>query len=158
MATVDVKITEFLAQPRIAVAGVSRTSKDAANNIYRRLKGRGYQVFPVNPNAQAVEGDRCFPTLTSIPGGVDGVVIVTRPQITDEIVRQCPAAGVRRAWMHRSLVHGGSSVSPDAVAFCEANGISVIAGGCPLMYGKTADTGHRCMRWIMQFSGGLPQS
>ena len=155
MSTVDLKVSEFLAQPRIAVAGVSRTREDAANLIYRRLKARGYQVFPVNPKAQTVEGDPCYPNLAAIPGGVDGAVIVTRPQAADEIVRQCPAAGVRRVWMHRSMVHGGSSVSPDAVAFCEAHGISVIAGGCPLMYGKTSDFGHRCMRWMMQFTGGL---
>lgn len=105
MSTLDAKVTEFLAQPRIAVAGVSRTRQDAANSIYRRLKARGYQAFPVNPKAQTVEGDRCFPDLASIPGGVGGVVIVTRPQISDEIVRQCPAAGVHRVWMHRSLVH-----------------------------------------------------
>ncbi len=55
-------------------------------------------MFPVNPNAERVEGDPCFPDLQSIPGGVDGVVIVTRPQLTEEIVRQCPAAGVKRVW------------------------------------------------------------
>lgn len=158
MSTVDARIKEFLDQSRIAVAGVSRTRQDAANLIYRRFKALGYQVFPVNPNAQTVEGDPCYPNLAAIPGGVEGVVIATRPQIADEIVRQCPAAGVRTVWMHQSMAHGGRSVSLEAVAFCEANGISVIAGGCPLMYGRTSDFGHRCMRWMMRFTGGLPAS
>ncbi len=147
--TVGERVKDFLAQDRIAVAGVSRTRQDAANLIYRRLRSRGYQVFPVNPNATAVEGDRCYPDLNSIPGGVGGVVIVTRPEITETIVRQCPDAGVRRVWMHRSLVHGGSSVSAAAVEFCRGHGITAIVGGCPLMYGKTADFGHKCMRWFM---------
>lgn|SRR5574341_30912 len=155
MTTLAAKADLFLAQSRIAVAGVSRTKSDAANLIYRRLKGRGYQVFPVNPNATRVEGDACYPSLGAIPGGVSAVVIVTRPQITEEIVRQCPGAGVRHVWMHRSLVHSGSSVADAAVEFCEAQGINVIPGGCPLMFGRTADVGHRCMRWIMRVSGRL---
>jgi predicted CoA-binding protein len=144
----------FLTQPRIAVAGVSRTRQDAANLIYRRLKAGGYQVFAVNPHAATVEGDACYPSVGAIPGGVRAVVIVTRPEQTEEIVRQCPQAGVTHVWMHRSLAHG-HSVSPEALAFCEAHGIEVVAGGCPLMFGKTADLGHRCMRWLMRVSGRL---
>lgn len=155
MATLAAKAELFLAQPRIAVAGVSRTRQDAANLIYRRLKARGYQVFPVNPHASEVEGDACYPSLATIPGGVSAVVIVTRPSLAEEIVRQCPGSGVKRVWLHRSLVHGGGSVSDEAVAFCEAHGINVIPGGYPLMFGKTADFGHRCMRWFMRASGRL---
>jgi len=155
MTTLAQKAELFLGQSRIAVAGVSRTKSDAANLIYRRLKARGYQVVPVNPNASQVEGDACSPRLAAITGGVSAVVIVTRPQIAEEIVRQCPGAGVRHVWMHRSLVHGGSSVSDEAVEFCETHGINVIPGGCPLMFGRTADVGHRCMRWIMRVSGRL---
>ena len=154
MTTLAERAGLFLAQPRVAVAGVSRMRQDAANLIYRRLKARGYQVYPVNPNASTVEGDSCYPALAAIPGGVTAVVIVTRPSVTEEIVRQCPDAGVTHVWMHRSLAHG-DSVSADAVAFCEARGINVIPGGCPLMFGQTSDFGHRCMRWVMRISGRL---
>jgi predicted CoA-binding protein len=156
MTTLEGAVQDFLAQQRIAVAGVSRTRQTTGNLIYRRLRDRGYQVFPVNPNADEGEGDRCFPDLASIPGGVGGVVIVTRPAVSEAIVRQCPGAGVRRVWMHQSLAHGGTSVSAAATEFCRVNGITVIAGGCPLMFGKTSDFGHRCMRWIMRLTGGLP--
>jgi predicted CoA-binding protein len=151
------KVADFLAQPRIAVAGVSRTKQEAANLIYRRLKSSGVQVVPINPNAESFEGDRCYPDLRSVPGGVDGVVIVTRPETTLAIVRQCPEAGVRRVWMHQSMMRAGTSVSPAAVEFCEQHGITVIAGACPLMFGKTADFGHRCMRWVLGVTGGLPR-
>ncbi len=155
MSTLGARVNDFLAQRRIAVAGVSRTKQDAANLIYRRLKSRGYQVFPINPNAERVEGDPCFPDLQAIPGGVDGVVIVTRPELTEQIVRQCPVAGVKRVWMHQSMVHG-ASVSEAAAEFCRGNGITVIAGACPLMFGQTADFGHKCMRWMMGLTGRLP--
>jgi uncharacterized protein len=61
----------FLACKRVAVTGVSRTPRThGSNNVYRRLRERGYQVFAVNPNTGQVEGDRCYSDLASIPGGV----------------------------------------------------------------------------------------
>jgi uncharacterized protein len=67
------------------------------------LKKTGHEVFPVNPHMQTFEGDRCYPDLQSIPGGVDGVVIVTRPETAEQIVHDCSDAGVRRVWMHQSM-------------------------------------------------------
>jgi predicted CoA-binding protein len=156
-STLDARVDDLLAQKRIAVAGVSRDESHhpVGNLIYRRLKKTGHDVFPVNPHMQTCEGDRCYPDLQSIPGGVDGVVIVTRPQVTERIVRDCTDAGVRRVWMHQS-VGTGSSVSEKAVDYCYEHEVSVIAGACPMMYGTDVDFGHRCMRLILKITGGLP--
>jgi predicted CoA-binding protein len=153
----ETKVHDFLNQKRIAVAGVSRDKRNhpAGHLIYQRLKKSGHEVFPVNPHMQTFEGNRCYPDLQSIPGGVDGVVIVTRPEVTEHIVHQCADAGVRRVWMHRSIGKG-SSVSPEAVEYCRQRDISVIAGGCPMMYGDNVDFGHTCIRWILRLTGGLP--
>jgi predicted CoA-binding protein len=156
MTTLQVAAEDFLAQRRIAVAGVSATRELTGNSIYKRFKDRGYEVFAVNPHAKTVHGDACYPDLKSISGGVDGVVIVTRPELAESIVRQCPEAGVKRVWLHQSMVHG-SSVSDAATTFCREHDISVIACGCPLMFGKTADFGHQCMRFFMEITGGLPK-
>jgi len=155
--SLDTKVQDFLAQKRIAVVGVSRdhSHHPVGNLIYRRLTGMGHTVFPVNPHMQSFEGSPCYPDLKSIPGGVDAVMIITRPEVTEEIVRQCQEAGIRRVWMHQSLGKG-TSVSPEAVAYCQQHGISVIAGACPMMYGPGADFGHRSMRWVLGLTGGLP--
>jgi predicted CoA-binding protein len=155
--TLDAKVHDFLAQKRLAVAGVSRDDNrhPTGNLIYRRLKSTGHEVFAVNPHMQTFDGDRCYPDVRSIPGGVDGVVIVTRPEVTDRIVHDCGDAGVRRVWMHQSIGNA-SSVSPDAVEYCTQRDITVIAGACPMMYGPGVDFGHTCMRWFLKFSGGLP--
>src|SRR6476620_3338407 len=96
--TLDTKVHDFLGQKRIAVAGVSRNKSDhpVGNLIYRRLKNTGHDVFAVNPHMQTFEGDRFYPDLQSIPGGVDVVVIISRPATTERIVRDCQEAGVRR--------------------------------------------------------------
>jgi predicted CoA-binding protein len=155
--SLDERVRDFLAQKRIAVTGVSVKRELTGNFIYRKLKAAGYEVFAVSPGMQTFDGDPCYPDLLAIPGGVDGVVIVNRPEVTNVVVRQCAAAGVPRVWMHQSLARAGTSVSPEAAAFCQEQGISLIAGACPMMYVRGADFGHRCMRWMLRLTGGLPR-
>lgn len=155
MTALSEAIDEFQAQNRIAVAGVSRNSGQAANTVYRRLRDRGYTVFAVNPNAETVEGDRCYPDLRSIPDGVDAVVVATTPAVAERLVEECVELGIERVWLHRSF--GTGSVSEKAVAYGREHGLRVIGGGCPCMFGKTADPGHRLMRGILSLTRGLPK-
>jgi hypothetical protein len=154
MAKMPGPVAEFLGGRRIAVAGVSRESGQAANAIYRKLRDCGYEAIPVNPNASQVEGVRCHPDLASIDGDLDGVVVATHPDVSVELVRQCAERGVARVWLHRSF--GRGSVSEDAIRACEARGIRCIVGGCPLMYCAPVDFGHRCMRWWLARQGRVP--
>jgi hypothetical protein len=148
--------TEFLAKKRIAVTGVSRKPTEHGSNVvYRRLRERGYQVFAVNPNAQEVEGDRCYPDLRSIPGGVDAVVIATRADRALATMRECADLGIRHVWLHRSV--GEGSVSDEAVAWGRARNIRVIPGGCPLMFDPAADPGHKVMRSLLTLTGKVPR-
>jgi hypothetical protein len=146
---------DFLAQKRIAVVGVSRSSNQAANLVYRGLRQADYEVFAVNPNTDEAEGDTCYHDLKSTPDGVDAVLIATTPEVAEAVVRECAEQGISRVWMHRSF--GRGSVSEKAADFCRENNITVIAGGCPRMFLPKADLGHRCMRWILNLTGGLPK-
>ena len=146
--------SEFLTKKRVAVTGVAREPKShGSNNVYKRLRDRGYEVFAVNPNAREVEGDPCYADLRSIPGGVQAVVIGTRPEIADDTMRECAELGIKHVWMHRGP--GAGSVSPTATEYGRQHGITVIDGGCPLMFGSTADFGHKVMRRI--YAGRVPQ-
>jgi predicted CoA-binding protein len=156
MATIKDATTAFLAHKRVAVTGVSRTPGNHGSNVvYRRLRERGYEVFAVNPNAQEVEGDLAFRDLRAIPGGVEAVVIGTRPEIAEETMRECAELGIKHVWMHRGP--GGGSVSDTATAYGRERGISVIDGGCPCMFGPTADAGHKAMRVIFTLTGNVPK-
>jgi predicted CoA-binding protein len=155
MPNVKEAAADFLASKRVAVTGVSRNQKGGhgSNAVYRRLRDRGYEVFAVNPNADEVEGDRCYAALSSIPGGVDGVVIGTRPERAEATMRECADLGIKRVWMHRGP--GAGSVSPTATDYGRQHGITVIDGGCPCMFEPTADFGHRVMRIV--FAGHVPK-
>jgi predicted CoA-binding protein len=148
--------SEFLAHKRVAVTGVSRQARDHGSNVvYKRLRERGYEVFAVNPNADAVEGDRAYHDLHSIPDGVDAVVIGTRPEIADETMLECAELGIKHVWMHRGP--GAGSVSKTAAEYGRGRGISVIDGGCPCMFDPTGDLGHKVMRRVFTLTGNVPK-
>ena len=147
MLTMKEAAAAFLANKRIAVTGVSRRATDhGSNTVYKRLRDRGYEVFAVNPNADEVEGAQSYHDLKSIPGGVDAVVIATAPDKAEGTMRECDELGIKQVWMHRSF--GAGSVSDSATAYGREHGITVIDGGCPLMFEATADFGHKVMRVI----------
>jgi len=148
---------EFLSHKRIAVTGVSRKAAEhGSNSVYKRLRNRGYEVFAINPNATEVEGDPAYPDLSSIEGGVDAVVIGTKPERAEATMRECSELGVGHVWMHRSF--GGGSVSEAAAQFGRERGIDVIDGGCPLMFEPCSDGPHKAMRWVFTLTGNVPKT
>jgi hypothetical protein len=157
MASIKEAASEFLGGHRIAVTGVSSRSpgEHGSNVVYKRLRERGYEVFAVNPNADEVEGDACFHDLRSIPGGVDAVVIGTRADHASGTIEECGDLGITQVWMHRSV--GAGSVSEDAAERGRELGITVIEGGCPLMFDPTADVGHKVMRFMFSMAGKVPK-
>jgi uncharacterized protein len=156
MPSIKEAASEFLTHKRIAVTGVSRNPGNHGSNVvYQRLRDRGYEVFAVNPNADRVEGDACYHDLESISGGVGAVVIGTRPETAEATMRECAELGVTDVWMHRSF--GTGSVSPAAADYGRQHGITVIDGGCPLMFAPTSDAGHRVMRFVCTLTGNVPK-
>jgi predicted CoA-binding protein len=157
MATIKDAASDFLRQKRVAVTGVSRTAKGHGSNVvYKRLRERGYDVFAVNPNASEVEGDPAYRDLAAIPGGVDAVVIGTKPEHADETMHQCAELGIKQVWLHRGP--GAGSVSETAAEYGRSHGIAVIDGGCPCRFDPTADFGHKAMRLIFTLSGNVPKN
>lgn len=156
MVAIKQAAATFLASRRIAVTGVSRSPKDhGANVVYKRLRERGYDVVPINPNADQVEGDTCYPDLKSVPDGVDAVVIGTRPEAADGAMRECVELGIQHVWMHEGPVPG--SVSETAAAYGREHDVAVIDGGCPCMFDPTADSLHKVLRWGLSLGGRVPR-
>ncbi len=145
------EIEEFLAQKHIAFVGVSRDPKAFANSVYRALKKRGYQLYPVNPNSDLLEGDHCYHDLTQLPEQVEGALIMVPPGAAVGVVRGCAAAGIPRVWL------GNGAVSPEAVDFCREQGISVVDGACPMMFAEPVGFGHACHRFVKRITGSLPK-
>jgi uncharacterized protein len=153
-AQMHAAVAEFLRGRRIAVAGVSRSRNQPANAVFRKLRDSGYEAVPINPRAATVEGTTCYPDLASVPGAIDGLVVVTHPSVAAQLVRQAAARDIRQVWFHRSF--GEGSVSDAAIQACAEAGIRPIVGGCPLMYCEPIDMAHRCFRWWLGRKDRVP--
>ncbi|HUO28632.1 MAG TPA: CoA-binding protein [Bryobacteraceae bacterium] len=152
-ATMD-SIRQFLGQQRFAMIGVSRQPGDFSRTLFGEFLRRGYQTIPVNPDAQEIDGHACFAHVADIQPPVDEVLLMTSPAATETLVRECAQAGVKRVWMFRGA--GRGSVSPDAVRFCEANGIDVIPGECPCMFLPGEAWFHRFHGFVKRITGTYP--
>ena len=153
MATLN-EVCDFLGQTRLALVGVSRNPKNFTRALFREFASRGYDVVPVHPGLEEMEGRRCYARVRDITPPVDGAVLLTRPDVTDYAVRDCAEAGVTRVWMYRA--GGSGAVSPEAVEFCRAKGIRVVAGECPFMFFPDAGLIHRLHGCIRRLTGRYP--
>ena len=153
MASIDDLVRDFLAQKHVAVVGVSSQRETGCNAAFERFVKAGYRVTPVSPHLESFEGVRCYPDLRSIPERPDAVFVLTKPEVTDAIVEECIALGIRHVWMHclwgtrPGLAPESTSVSEQAVARAREHGIAVIPGACPNQYLRP-DPGHRVLRAI----------
>ena len=133
---------------------MSRNAKEFSNTLFRELKGRGYDLVPVNPKASEVEGQRCFARVQDVTPPVDGALLMTTPATTEQVVRDCADAGVTRVWMYRAV--GAGAVSRSAVEFCKEKGIRVVEGACPYMFLPGAGLGHRLHGSLLKLLGRYP--
>ena len=149
-------IEDFLVKKRIAIAGISRDSATDSMRLFEELVRRGYDVVPVNPNTAQVQGRRCFARVQDIQPPVDAVLVMTPPEVTESIVNDWAAAGIRRVWMYRGAT-GKGSVSAKALALCEERGIDVVPGQCPFMFLPHSAGVHRFHGFVRKITGRYPQ-
>ena len=148
-------IQDFLAQKRIALVGISHDPASASVQIYEELCRRGYDGAPVNPSMVAVHGKGCFARVQDIQPPVDAALLMTRPEVTETVARDCAEAGILRVWMYRGI--GEGSVSPQAVAFCYEQGMQVVPGQCPYMFLPSTAGVHRFHGFIRKIAGRYPR-
>jgi predicted CoA-binding protein len=148
--TIRATIDDFLAQPTLAIVGVSRQGGKFGNMALKELRAKEYQVFAVNPQAETLEGQPCYASLEALPDPVGGLLIVVPPEETEKVVRQAAAAGIQRVWMQQG------AESEEAIHFCQEQGISTVHGECIMMFAEPTGLGHKMHRWVWGLLGKLP--
>jgi len=148
-------IDDFLAQRRIAFVGLSTNPKSFSHMVYAELLKRDYEVIPVNPKADQLDGKLCYWSVRDIPGVVDGALVMTPSSASARVVRDCIDAGIERVWLHQGA-GGEGAVSDAAVTLCERNDITVIAGQCPLMFLHRTAWFHKVHAFGKRIAGTYP--
>jgi len=147
-------VDEFLAQHRIAVVGASDDKQNFGGTILRALRDHGYDAVGVNPNAITAAGVPCWPDLASVPGPVDGVIVMVPAKASADVVRAAIARGVTRVWLFRGIA-GRGAVTDEAVALCREHEVDVAAGACPLMFLEPVGFAHRLHRSVRRMKGAV---
>jgi predicted CoA-binding protein len=143
-------IDAFLAHRVIALAGASRKGGKFGNIILRDLRDKGYELHPVHPDAAELEGLPCVARLAALPSGVEGLLLVVPPAVTERLVQEAHAVGIRSIWMQQ----GAASVA--AVRFCQDHDMAVVHGECILMFSEPSGWVHGAHRWVRGVLGTLP--
>ena len=129
-------LREFLEKKNIfAVVGVSRNPEKYGNKVYRDLKGAGYTVYPINPNAVRINGDVYYHSLAELPERPDIVDMVIPPRVTETLVRECKKLGIGKVWMQPG------SESGEAIGFCMRNNIKVLHSICIMVERSRLENG-----------------
>ena len=125
--SIQARVESFLAEGPWAVVGASSDRDKYGNKVLRCYQQHGMEVFPINPRAEEIEGLKAYPSLASLPKAVKGISVITPPKITEAVVKEAIAAGVKSIWMQP----GAESAA--AVAEAEAAGLDVIANGACIL-------------------------
>jgi predicted CoA-binding protein len=144
-------VQDFLAQKSLAFAGISRDPQALSSKAFKDLVQKGYKVIPVNPNAESIEGQKCYPSVAKLPEKVGGVLIFTPPSETEKVVREAASAGIRRLWIQQGAQSEG------ALKFCRDNGLPAISGQCIMMFAEPVASFHGFHRWVKGLFGRLPK-
>jgi predicted CoA-binding protein len=145
----NTSIDAFLAEPAIAVVGVSRSGNGFGNAAARALRRQGYRIYPVNPEADLIAGERCYRSLAGLPEPVAALLVVVPPEKGVDVVRQAAANGIRRVWLQQG------AESPHLIQACAELGLETVAGECILMFAKPTGV-HKAHRWVRRVLGKLP--
>lgn len=147
-------IDDFLAKKRVAFVGLSTNPKSFSRAVLADLVARGYDVVPVHPTADAIEGRRAYPRVQDIPVAPEAVLVMTPSATSADVVRDCVAAGVKRVWLHRGA--GPGADSDEAATVARVHGVSLVRGQCPLMFLPDAARVHRAHAFFKKTAGTYP--
>jgi uncharacterized protein len=149
MKATKAHIEEFLAQPHIAVAGYSRNPNKFGGMVYKTLREKGYDLYPVNPEGgETSDGRTVLRTIDELPDKVKALYIVTRPDITERLVAEAIEEGITHIWIQQ--------MSDNAKIKEMISKIPVpITGECILMHTNPKGF-HKFHWWLVKMIGRLP--
>jgi predicted CoA-binding protein len=143
------RIQAFLAEPALAIVGVSRFGRKFGNHACRALKDKGYRVYPIHRRVQRINGMTCYASFADLPEPVGGVVIVVPPRDAIDVIRSAAANGIKRVWLQQ----GAQSL--EAANVCEQLGVEAVSGECILMFAQPTGI-HKVHQVVRRVFGTLP--
>lgn len=140
-------INAFLSNKELAVAGVSRNKKKFGYSVFKELREKDYKVYPVNPNMDEIEGEKCYRSVKELPEKITHIHIVTPKKETVNTVHEAIDKGIKNIWIQQS------SDTPEAIEIAKKHKINLISKRCILMYAQPVKGFHAFHRFIAGLFG-----
>jgi len=150
MVTLNV-IQNFLAPRKMAIAGVSRNPKKFGGAIFKELTEKGFDLYPINPSAEEIQGKKCYKSIKDLPADVEHLFIVTPKEETEAIAIEAVKKGVKMIWIQQK------SDTPNAVKVIEEAGIPLIYKKCIMMFADPVKSVHGFHRFLVKTFGAYPK-
>ena len=151
MKATKASIDSFLSSRRIAIAGVSREPKKFGYQIFKQLKEKGFEVYPINPNADYIDGTPCFRSVSALPLSVHSLVILTPKKLTRDVVAEAITKGIDNIWIQQM------SETRAAIELTKAHPVNLVTRECILMHTDPVQGIHNFHRKIKRFFGLYPR-
>ena len=145
------EINKFLEPKKMAIAGVSRNPKKFGGAIFKELKEKGFDLYPINPNAIEIQGVKCYKLVEELPEHVSHLLIVTPRQETKNIAIAAVSRGIKMIWIQQK------SDTPEAVKIIEDAGIPLIYKKCIMMFADPVQSFHKFHRFWVKTFGNYPK-
>ena len=122
------QIEQFLTSNAFGVVGASSRRHKYGNKVLRCYQQNGRRAIPVNPVEKEIEGETVVASVSDLPDEVQSISLITPPAVTEKVVEQAAARGIKNIWMQPG------AESPAAIKFCQQQGMNLIAdGSCVLV-------------------------
>jgi predicted CoA-binding protein len=142
-------VARFLILDKYAVAGVSRDPKKFGHVMFKELRKKSMDVVPVNPNAETIDGAKCFKSVSELPSDIRGLILMTPKEETLSVAREAIAHGIKDLWIQQG------AETKSTIAELEKEDINLIDRQCIMMFWKPNSI-HSFHRFLKKIFGGLP--
>lgn len=143
-------INEFLAPKSLAFIGLSRDPKKFSRAVYKELLGKGYDIYPVNPNMDDVEGVKCYHDVADLPESVRHGLLMTPKKNTAGAVENAIHHGFTHLWIQQG------AETKEAVEIAKQNAVKVVHGACIMMHANPAGV-HKFHGFLSKIFGVFPK-
>jgi uncharacterized protein len=151
MKATKASIDSFLSSRKIAIAGVSRDSRKFGHLVFKLLKEKGFEVYPINPGTDNIAGTPCFRSVGALPLNVHSLLILTPKKQTRDVVAEAMAKGIDNIWIQQM------SDTPEAIELTKVRPVNLVTKECILMHTDPVTGIHKFHRNIKKLFGIYPK-
>ncbi len=149
--TTKASIERFLKPRTFAISGVSRNPKKFGGSVYFELKKKGFKLYPINPNTDKINGDPCYRSVSDLPAGVDRLLVLTKKEQTEAVIREALDKGIKKIWIQQM------SDTPEALQLANSGDAELIHKQCIMKFAEPVTGVHKFHRFLNKIFSGLPK-